>query len=97
MEDIVYLNTSKAILFASQYRCRIEKRLREILGEERIIGPLDPYIKRAVESGDIDEAEGESLIKIGKFCDSVLLSYDYCKPTSYDRMRSWSDKVAKIE
>ena len=97
MDDIVYLNTSKAILFASQYRCRMEKRLKEILGEERIIGPLDPYISRAVEIGKIDSAEGESLTKIGKFCDSVLLSYDYCKPTSYGRMKSWSDKVAKIE
>ena len=93
----VYLNTSKAILSANQYRCRIEKRLREILGEEKIIGPLDPYVKKAVDMGKIDPAEGESLIKVGRFCESVLLSSQYCKAPTFDKMKSWSNIVDKIE
>ena len=92
----VYLNTSKAILSANQYRCRIEWRLKKLLGED-IIGPLDPYVNKAVERGLVDPAEGESLIKIGRFCDSVQLSANYCRIQSFDRMKSWSDIIEKIE
>lgn len=93
----VYLNTSKAILSANQYRCRIEWRLKTLLGEDKIVGPLDPYVNKAVDLGKIDPEEGESLIRIGRFCDSVQLSANYCRAQSFDKMRSWSDIIGRIE
>jgi hypothetical protein len=54
-------------------------------------------VKRAVDMGKIDPAEGESLIKVGRFCESVLLSSQYCKTPTFDKMKSWSGIVDKIE
>ena len=78
-------------------RLKIEWRLKTLLGEDKIVGPLDPYVNKAVDLGKIDPDEGESLIRIGRFCDSVQLSANYCRAQSFDKMRSWSDIIGRIE
>ena len=78
-------------------RLKIEWRLKTLLGEDKIVGPLDPYVNKAVELGKIDPEEGESLIRIERFCDSVQLSANYCRAQSFDKMRSWSDIIGRIE
>lgn len=94
--DIVYYNTSKAYLSAYQYRNRMERKLKMILNEDRIVGPLDPFIRKCAESGKIDASLEEPLIQIAKYCDRVVMSTDSQDFPSFKELKSWSDIIEKM-
>lgn len=92
----VACNTSKSICSASQYRIRLEEKLKALLGEERIAGTLDPYINRAADSGKISAEDAETLLKISKYIDHSYTTCDGCRLMTFDRLKSWSEVVERI-
>ncbi len=89
MSDIPY-NSPKAICTASQMRSKIEIKLKKMLNETRIIGPLEPYIKKACEQGFFDEEKRDQLIKISLFCEDVLLTSNMTEIPPFETMLEWS-------
>lgn len=94
MEE-VYFNGPRTICSGSQYRCRLENKLRSILGEERIVGPLDPFIKKGVESGKIPADLEPTLVEISKFCDNAYMLPEEAAPSA-ETLRDWSDVIDSI-
>ncbi|MBR3477162.1 MAG: hypothetical protein IKH39_08455 [Candidatus Methanomethylophilaceae archaeon] len=94
--DEVHFDTCKAYLSASQYRCRMERKLKVILGEDRIVGPLDPFIQKGIDKGLIDPEKGESLIMISKYCDSVFMATDREDFPTFKELKSWSDVIEAL-
>ena len=94
--DEVYFNTSKAYLSAFQYRNRMERKLKAILGEEKVVGPLDPLIRKGVEKGLIDAGKGERLIMISNYCDSVFMATDMQDFPTFKELKSWSDVIESL-
>ena len=94
--DEVYFNTSKAYLSAFQYRNRMERKLKAILGEEKVVGPLDPLIRKGVEKGLIDAGKGERLIMISSYCDSVFMATDRQDFPTFKELKSWSDVIESL-
>ena len=91
----VYFNEPKSICSGSQYRVRLERKLASMLGEERIIGPLDPFIKRAVDEGKISGEVGDELYRISRFCDEVfMLPEDRCP--DFEQIKAWSDIIEAL-
>ena len=95
MSDIPF-NSPKAICTASQIRSKLVQKLRVMLKEERIIGPLDPFIVRACEQGFFDEATRDEFLKISRYCDDVLLSSDYDKIPEFKVLVNWSKKIDEL-
>jgi hypothetical protein len=94
MTDVSF-NEPKSICSGSQYRVRLERKLEMMLGEDKIIGPLDPFIKRAVDEGKITGNVGEELYQISKFCDEAyMLPKDDCP--SFEQIKSWSDTIDSL-
>ncbi len=94
--DEVHFNTSKAYLSAFQYRGRMERKLKAILGEERIIGPLDQFIQKGVDKGLIDKDKGETLTMISNYCDSVYMATDRQDFPTFKELKSWSDVIESL-
>ena len=92
MADIPY-NSPKAICTASQIRSKLESKLRVMLGEQRLIGPLDPYIKKACELGKIDEVTRDTLIKVSLYCEEVLLTSHMTEIPPFETLVEWSKLV----
>jgi len=95
MNDIPF-NSPKAICTASQIRSKLDQKLRNILNEQRIIGPLDPYIIRAADQGAFDVQTKEELLKIAKYCDSVLMSSDFTNIPDFKILVEWSRLVDEL-
>ena len=91
----VYFNGPLTICSGSQYRIRLEGKLRAFLGVERITGPLDPSIRECVEKGLISESDGETLLRISEFCD-VAYTCPEREPPSPETIRSWSDTIDSL-
>jgi hypothetical protein len=91
----VYFNESKSICSGNQYRVRLEYKLRNILGEEKIIGPLDPFIKKAVDNGKISGEVGRNLCQISKFCDKAYMLPEEDCP-SFEQIKGWSDIIDRL-
>ena len=87
-----YFNGPLTICSGSQYRIRLESKLRRILGEQRIVGPLDGPIKKCVEKGDIDENTGKTLLEISSFCDAAFTVPERMPP-SVETIKSWSEVI----
>ncbi len=94
MEE-VYFNGPLTICSGSQYRIRLERKLKIILDEDRIIGPLDPFIIKGVESGKIDPGLKDTLLQISEFCDCAYMLPGYDSPPS-DVVKSWSDVIESL-
>ncbi len=92
----VHFDTCKAYLAAAAYRSRMEHKLRGILGEDRIIGPLDPFIQKGVEKGLIDAEKGEQLVMISKYCDSVFMATERQDFPTVKELNSWSDVIESL-
>ncbi len=88
----VFFNESKSICSGSQYRVRLEHKLKTMLGEDRIIGPLDPFIKRAVDEGKIKKEVGKDLCAISRFCDDAYMLPEADCPT-FEQIKTWSDII----
>ncbi len=95
MTTEVYFNGPLTICSGSQYRYRLENKLKMILGEDRIIGPLDPYIIKGVEAGKIDSGKKDTLLEISKFCDNAYMLPGYDSPSS-ETVKSWSDVIEEL-
>ena len=95
VSDIPF-NSPKAICTASQIRSKLDQKLRKMLNESRLIGPLDPFIIRAAEEGCIDEPTKEELLKISVYCDKVLLSSDFTDIPDFDVLVRWSKLVDEL-
>ncbi|MBO4357760.1 MAG: hypothetical protein J5813_06320 [Candidatus Methanomethylophilaceae archaeon] len=89
MSNIPY-NSLKATSTATQMRNKMELKLKKKLGEQRIIGPLDPYIKRACDEGLIDEVTRDKLIQISLYCEDVLLTSNATEIPPFDTLLEWS-------
>ena len=81
--DIPY-NSPKAICTASQIRSKLDQKLKMKLKEQRIVGPLDPYIIRACDEGFFDIDTRDELLKVSRYCDNVLLSSDFSNIPEFD-------------
>ncbi len=88
-------NGPRTICSGSQYRIRLEGKLRRLLGGERIVGPLDASIKKCVEKGAIDASTGEQLIEISRFCDAAYTMPE-SEPPSEEMIKSWSDIIEAL-
>jgi len=88
----VFFNESKSICSGNQYRVRLEQKLKLMLGEERIVGPLDPFIKRAVNEGKISKDVGKDLCAISRFCDEAYMLPEVECPT-FEQIKAWSDVI----
>ena len=95
MADIPF-NSPKAICTASQIRSKLDQKLRNMLNESKIIGPLDPYIVRAYEQGFFDASTKDELLKVSLYCDNVLLSSDYTKIPDFDVLVGWSKMIDEL-
>ena len=95
MADIPY-NSPKAICTASQIRSKLEQKLKMKLQEQRIIGPLDPYIIRACKEGFFDRDTMEELLKVSIYCDNVLLSSDFSNIPEFDVLVGWSKLIDEL-
>lgn len=95
MSDIPF-NSPKAVCTASQIRSKLEQVLKKMLGEERLVGPLDPYVIRAYEAGKIDEATKNEFIYIAIYCDKVLLSSDYTEIPPLKKLTEWSKMIDEL-
>ncbi len=93
--DEVYFNGPLTICSGSQYRVRLECKLKAILNEDRIVGPLDPYIVKGVETGKIDPTLKEDLLRISEFCDCAYMLPGYDSPSS-ETVKSWSDVIESL-
>jgi hypothetical protein len=94
--DSIPFNSPKAICTASQIRTKLDQKLRRMLGEQRLIGPLDPFIVRAAEQGCFDDATKEELLKISRYCDNVLMSSDYSEIPDFDVLVGWSKMIDEL-
>ena len=92
MNDIPF-NSPKAICTASQIRSKLDQKLRRMLDEPRIVGPLDPYIISAAEKGFFDEGTKEELLRISLYCDKVLLSSDFTDIPEFEVLVEWSKLI----
>ena len=92
---VTYYNGPLTICSGSQYRIRLEGKLRRLLGGERIVGPLDAPIKKCVEKGAIDASTGERLIEISRFCDAAYTMPE-SEPPSEETIKSWSDIIEAL-
>ena len=90
-----YFNGPLTICSGSQYRIRLEGKLRKLLGEDVLIGPLDVPIRKCVENGSIDAGTGETLIRISKFCDTAYTLPEH-EPPSQETIKSWSDVIDSL-
>ena len=95
MADIPF-NSPKAICTASQIRSKLDQKLRTKLKEQRIIGPLDPYIIRAYDEGFYDKSTKDELLKVSRYCDNVLLSSDYSDIPEFDVLVGWSKIIDEL-
>jgi hypothetical protein len=95
MSNIPY-NSLKAVCTASQMRSKLEQKLRKMLGEERLIGPLDPYVFRAYQAGKIDEATRDQLIDISLYCETVLLSSKEKEIPPFETLLEWSKTIDEL-
>jgi len=95
MNDIPF-NSPKAICTASQIRSKLDQKLRKMLGEKSLIGPLDPYIIRAYGQENFDTATKDELLKISLYCDRVLLSSDFSDIPEFDKLVEWSKLVDEL-
>ncbi len=93
--DEILTSGPLTICSASQYRYRIELKLKSMLGEKDINGPLDPFIKRCSEEGKIDIQTEKTLLEIARFCD--IGSYH---PLEYgvtvSKIMGWSDFIEAL-
>lgn len=89
-------NSPKAICTASQIRSKLDQKLRIMLNEKRIVGPLDPFIVRAYEEGFFDESKKNELLKISVYCDKVLLSSDFTDIPEFDVLLNWSKMIDEM-
>ena len=96
MSSIPY-NSLKAVSTATQMRTKIEQKIRNKLGEQRLIGPLDPYITRAFDEGLIDEPTKDKLIEIALYCDDVLLSSNSTEIPPFDTLLEWTQYIDSLE
>jgi len=92
MADIPY-NSPKAICTASQIRSKLESKLKLRLGESKIVGPLDPYIRKMCEQGMIDEATRDELIKVSLYCEEVLLTSHMKEIPPFEQLVEWSKLI----
>jgi len=95
MSDIPY-NSAKAICTATQIRNKLVSKLGKMLGGERIVGSLDRYIESAAEKGMFDDAKKKELLKISRYCDSVLFTSDYTDIPEFDVLLEWSKVVDEL-
>lgn len=90
-------NSPKAICTASQIRSKLDQKLRMMLGESVIVGPLDPYINRAYEAGKFDEQTRDELLKISIYCDKVLMSSDFTDIPPFKVLLGWSQMIDEMQ
>lgn len=95
MSDIPF-NSPKAICTASQIRSKLDQKLRTMLKEPRLIGPLDPFIERACEEGNFDEKTRDQLIEISKYCEKVLLTSDFDGIPPFETLVEWSKLIDEL-
>ncbi|MBR6203764.1 MAG: hypothetical protein IKQ60_01680 [Candidatus Methanomethylophilaceae archaeon] len=88
-------NGPLTICSGSQYRIRLEGKLKKLLGEKRIIGPLEIPIRKCIESGAIDVRKGEVLIEISRFCDAAYTLPESASP-SEETIKSWSEVIEAL-
>ncbi len=88
-------NGPLTICSVSQYRIRLEGKLKKLLGEERIIGPLEIPIRKCIESGAIDADKGKELIEISRFCDAAY-TLPESAPPSEETIKSWSGVIEAL-
>ena len=81
---------------ATQMRTKIEQKIKKMLGEQRIIGPLDPYIKKACDEGHIDEATRDKLIEIELYCEDVLLSSNTTEIPPFKTLQEWTAFIDEL-
>ena len=91
----VYFNGPLTICSGNQYRIRLENKLKTMLGEERIIGPMDASINKCMEKGIISEELGKILLDISKFCDESYMCPELDSP-SEETIKSWSEVIDKM-
>lgn len=93
--DFTYYNGPLTICSGSQYRVRLESKLRKLTGEKIIVGPLDASIRKCIESGKIDAGKGEVLLDIARFCDMSYMNPE-SDPPSRSTIIAWSDAIESI-
>ena len=93
--SMTYYNGPLTICSGSQYRIRLEGKLRKLLGEERIVGPLEIPIRKCIERGVIDARSGEELIEISRFCDAAYTVPEGLPPTE-ETIKSWSEVIEAL-
>ncbi len=86
-------NSPKAVCTASQIRSKLDQKLRIMLNEQRLIGPLDPYIIKAYEAGNFDEQTKDTLMEVSRYCDEVLLTSNYIDIPPFDTLLEWSKLI----
>lgn len=91
----VHFNGPLTICSGIQYRIRLEIKLRKLLGEDIIIGPMDASIRRCVESGEISEEVGGTLLEVSKFSDMCYTVPEF-DPPSEETIKRWSDVIDSL-
>ncbi len=91
----VYFNKPLTGCSGSQYRIRLEGKLRNLLDEKMIIGPMDAAIIKCVEEGKIPAEKKDDLLEISKFCDFAFSCPEFPSP-SRDTIRAWSDVIDSL-
>ena len=93
--DFTYYNGPLTICSGSQYRVRLENKLRRLTGEKIIIGPLDATIQKCIDAGKIDVEKGKVLLEISKFCDYSYICPEFDSPPRATII-AWSEAIESI-
>ena len=90
--ESTYYNGPLTICSGNQYRIRLEEKLRHLLGEKIIVGPMDASIRKCEKKGLINPDTAKTLLEISEFCDR---SYTFPESESPSEavIKGWSDVI----
>ncbi len=91
----VYFNGPLTICSGIQYRIRLENKLRRLLDEDIILGPMDASIRKCVETGKIPADLLDTLLEISQFCDVSYTNPEFDSPPE-SVIKEWSDVIDKL-